>query len=381
MFLSHTLGRQTELLKHAFHACKCKPGYSLLGVLSVALVLPFSGPVRAAVPEDNDFANRAVHQVYQPAAERFSQASAQLLAAASDSCKLRSPEALDTLLLRHAQAVKAFSALELYRTGPLLEENRQNRLFYWPDKRRVGERQMRALLADASAASLTADDVAGKSVALQGFPALERLLHGKRTPLHFSQGSDTPDCQVAVAIAENIDAMATAIQKGWQDDAPQVMSLLKPEPGSEFYRIEEEVLRSLVTQILVGVDVIQDRKLSAMSGEQANIKAAPLWRSGQSLTMIRSNLESLRALSVDTGLAAATGLENELAFEFRSADGMLQKLLELPELTDGSGEFTADAESLLRSLMAVVDGIRYTLNDRFVATLGISPGFNSEDGD
>lgn len=381
MFLSHTSGRQSDLIVHAFRACKYKPGCSFLGVLAVALVLPLSGPVRAAVPEDNHFADRAVHQVYQPAAERFSLASEQLLAAASDSCELRSAVALDTLLLRYEQAVEAFSALELYRTGPLLEENRQNRLFYWPDKRRVGERQMRALLADATAARLTADDVAGKSVALQGFPALERLLHGKRTPLHFSEGSDTPDCQVVMAIAENIHAMATAIQEGWQDDAPQVMSLLKPEPGSDFYRTEEEVLRSLVTQILVGADVVQDRKLSAMTGEQANIKAAPLWRSGQSLSMIRSNLESLRALSVDTGLAAATDLENELAFEFRSADGMLQKLLELPELTDGAGEFTADAESLLRSLMAVVDGIRYTLNDRFVATLGISPGFNSEDGD
>lgn len=381
MFLSHTSGRQSDLIVHAFRACKYKPGCSFLGVLAVALVLPLSGPVRAAVPEDNHFADRAVHQVYQPAAERFALASEQLLAAASDSCELRSPVALDTLLLRHEQAVEAFSALELYRTGPLLEENRQNRLFYWPDKRRVGERQMRTLLADATAASLTADDIAGKSVALQGFPALERLLHGKRTPLHFSEGSDTPDCQVAMAIAENIHAMATAIQKGWQDDAPQVMSMLKPEPGSDFYRTEEEVLRSLVTQILVGADVVQDRKLSAMTGEQADIKAAPLWRSGQSLSMIRSNLESLRALSVDTGLAAATDLENELAFEFRSADGMLQKLQELPELTDSAGEFTADAESLLRSLMAVVDGIRYTLNDRFVATLGISPGFNSEDGD
>ena len=381
MFLTQTFGRQYDLLAHVSSVWKCKPGYFFLGTLAVVLALPLSGPVRAAVPEDNDFADRAVHQVYQPAAERFSSASAQLLAAASDSCELRSPEALDTLLLRYEQAVRAFSALELYRTGPLLEENRQNRLFYWPDKRRVGERQMRALLADATAASLTADDVAGKSVALQGFPALERLLHGKRTPLHFSEGSETPDCQVVMAIAENIDAMATAIHKGWQDDAPQVMSLLKPEPGSDFYRTEEEVLRSLVTQILVGADVIQDRKLSAMTGEQADIKAAPLWRSGLSLAMIRSNLESLRALSVDTGLAAATDLENELAFEFRSADGMLQKLLELPELTDSAGEFTDDAESLLRSLMAVVDGIRYTLNDRFVATLGISPGFNSEDGD
>lgn len=350
-------------------------------LLGVALLMPLTELAAATLPAENAFADRAVHQVYQPAAERFSQASKDFLVAARGSCDVRSGEALDTLLSRYESAVAAFSALELYRTGPLLEDNRQNRLFYWPDKRRVGERQMRELLADANAAHLTGDDVAGKSVALQGFPALERLLYGKRTPLHFADGSDAPDCQVVMAIAENIDAMASAIDKGWQDDAPQVMSLLQPAAGSDFYRTEEEVLRSLVTQILVGADVVQDRKLSALVGEKANIKTAPLWRSAQSLAMIRANLDSLRALSVDTGLAEQANLENELAFEFRSADQMLQKLQALPGLVDDTGEFTDDAESLLRSLMAVVGGIRYTLNDRFVATLGISPGFNSEDGD
>lgn len=350
-------------------------------VLGMVLTLPLAGLAEAAGPGDTSFADRAVHQVYQPAASGFSQASAELLTAAQASCDARTQEALDTLLLRYDGAVAAFSRLELYRTGPLLEDNRQNRLFYWPDKRRVGERQMRALLADDAADSLTATAIAGKSVALQGFPALERLLHGKRTPLHFSDASDTPDCQVAMAIAENINGMAEALLAGWQDDAPQVMSLLQPERGSDFYRSEEEVLRSLVTQILVGADVVQDRKLAPLTGEQADFRKAPLWRSGLSVTMIRGNLDSLRALTIDSGLAEEAGLEDELAFEFRSADRMLAELQALPGVANEDGEITEEAASLLRSAMAVVGGIRYTLNDRFVATLGISPGFNSEDGD
>ncbi|MGQ7845537.1 imelysin family protein [Granulosicoccus sp. 3-233] len=368
-------------VRYRFVRWRGKSVHAVTAMLAVTLSLSLSGRARAAVPGDNDFADRAVQQVYQPAAVRFSRTTAELLEAAENSCETRSPEALDSLLAAHERAVAAFSLLELYRTGPLLEDNRQNRLFYWPDKRRVGERQMRALLADAAAPSLTADDIADKSVALQGFPALERLLHGERTPLHFSEGSETPDCQVAMAIIGNIDAMAKAIEKGWQDEAPHVMSMRSPASDSEFYRTEEEVLRGLVTQILVGADVIEDRKLSTLSGEQADIRTAPLWRSGLGLLMIRGNLESLRALTIDTGLAEASGLENELAFEFRSADGMLQQLQALPALTDDSGDFTAEAESLLRAVMAVVGGIRYTLNDRFVATLGISPGFNSEDGD
>ena len=354
---------------------------SCIPVLGLAIMLPMSGLARAAVPANGDYAERAVHQVYQPAAMRFADAGTQLLEAAQDACTVRTSETLENLLSRFEVAVGAFSALELYRTGPLLEENRQNRLFYWPDKRRVGERQMRALLADAAERVPSAEDIAGKSVALQGLPALERLLYGKRTPLHYSEGNAAPDCQVAMAISGNIHAMADLIQKGWQDDAAQVMSMLEPAAGSDYYRTREEVLRALVTQILVGIDIVQDRKLAALTGEQADVKAGPLWRSAQSLNMIRNNLESLRALSIDTGLAEAADLQDELAFEFRSADGMLQKLQALPVLADNAGDFSSDAESLLRSLMAVVGGIRYTLNDRFVATLGISPGFNSEDGD
>ena len=97
--------------------------------------------------------------------------------------------------------------------------------------------------------------------------------------------------------------------------------------------------------------------------------------------MIGNNLESLRALTVDSGLASTTNLDNELAFEFRTAGQLLHKLQELPALIDEHGDLTPDTQSLAKALAAVVKGVKDTLNDRFSQALGISAGFNSEDGD
>lgn len=353
--------------------------FAAVMVLSMGSVA--SGHAALDPSGENDVAREAVETVYQPGFKRFSQVSGQFLSSAQDTCKSPSPDALLELQGRYAETVEAFSAIELYRIGPMLQDNRQNRLFYWPDKRRVGERQLRELLADSTASHFSAEDISGKSVTLQGLPALERLLYGKSSTEHLAQASDAADCQVVTAIAGNLHAMAMALYQGWQDDAALVRSMVQPESGSAYFRTEDEVLRSLVTQIIVGIDVVLDRKIAALTDESAPLQQAPLWRSEQTLSMIRSNLSSIRALSVDTGLAHVGELDNELGFEFRSADQLLDKLQALPALTGEGGKLTDDAQSLLQTLSAVVGGIKYTLNDRFTAALGITAGFNSEDGD
>lgn len=365
-----------------------RPGFAVRALLACVLgVFLLSGKELLAQDESggsaapSSVAERSLQLVYQPAAADFHVTGEQLQQALARTCEARDQQALEAVWTAYAEAVKAFAHLELYRVGPLLQENRQNRLFYWPDKRRVGERQMRALLADPQAAELNPETVAGKSVALQGFPALERLLYGNQPEQHLATRDTSPHCRIALAIAGNVAHMATQIHTGWQRESAQVQSFLQPKPGDDYFRSENEVLRSIVTQILVGMDVILDRKIALLIGDEARLRSAPLWRSGQTLRMLDGNLESLRALVLDSGLASETSLENELFFEFRTIDSLMQRLLALPELSIDNQQLTEEAESLLRTLQAVAGGIRYTLNDRFVAELGISAGFNSEDGD
>lgn len=364
----------------------CMPSIHLRRLLFSASL---SCLVLAALPVEADespvtTANLIEHTlatIYQPRFAQFARVTVQHDEAARIYCANPSYDTLTQLQKEFESVVASFSAIEFYRIGALLQVNRQNRLFYWPDKRRVVERQLRTLLAGLMDSTQSVDDLSQKSVALQGLPALERLLFGKNAAQRLLARNETRHCELIIAIADNVNTMAAAINDDWQADSLLVQSMLSPKRGSDYFRDEKEVLRSIVTQIIVGIDVVLNRKIAHLHGNDADIKKSPLWRSEQSLTMISNNLESLRALTVDSGLARVANLNNELAFEFRIAGKMLQKLKDLPSLIDERGDLSADAQSLARALSAVVGGIKDTLNDRFTQALEISAGFNSEDGD
>jgi predicted lipoprotein len=77
-----------------------------------------------------------------------------------------------------AAAVVAWSNVEILRFGPITENRRFERLFHWPDPKGLGQRQIEAALKSRDEAVTQPDELAGKSVALQGLPALEYLLYG-----------------------------------------------------------------------------------------------------------------------------------------------------------------------------------------------------------
>lgn len=321
-------------------------------------------------------------KVYQPFHQDFNSTAQQFSAAAEQACEQPSTASVAQLQAQFAQLVGSFSRIELFRLGPLLQENRQNRLFYWPDKRRVGERQMRSLLISDDVSTLTLDELSGKSVALQGLPAMERLLFSPALSEALASSPHSALCSVLTLVAANIATMANELERHWHSETRFVQNLLNPSSDSDYYRSEQEVLRALLTHIAVGLEVVLERKLKAViESEPASVRKAPLWLSGQWLNMVEQNLASLEALVLDSGLAARAQIDNELAFEFRSARGMLHKLQALPERVNEQRELTPDTVSLVRSLSAVVGGIAYTVGDRLAASLGVSAGFNSEDGD
>ena len=77
-----------------------------------------------------------------------------------------------------AATVAAWSKVEILRFGPVTEDHRYERLFYWPDPKGIGLRQVQEALAKQDESVTLPDELAGKSVALQGLPALEYLLYG-----------------------------------------------------------------------------------------------------------------------------------------------------------------------------------------------------------
>ncbi len=63
--------------------------------------------------------------------------------------------------------------------GPAREDNRFERLFFWPDRRGRGLRQVQGILAEEDETATDPATLYQKSVAVQGLLALDFVLSGE----------------------------------------------------------------------------------------------------------------------------------------------------------------------------------------------------------
>lgn len=344
------------------------------------VVLPLSCfSLQAAEQEPtSQLASNLVNRVYQPLHNNFAASARQWALESDDLCERSPASSIYKMQTAFTQLIADYSVIELFRLGPLLENDVQHRLFFWPDGRRIVSRQLRATLSSTDIPTLSAKEFAQKSVAIQGVSALERLLFkSANLPVE-----NEPQCHMAQLIIRNIAAMASELESGWQTHASFVKEMLSPSPDSTEFRNPDEVLRSLVTQISVGVDIILNRKLAPLiSNDPATIRKAPLWISQRTVTMLRGNLTGIESLVLQSGLITDKKLIGELRYEFNYVDSLLGKLKNNRKLADEEGQLYEEEALTLRTLHAVVSGIEYKIKDRVFRPLGIGVGFNSEDGD
>jgi predicted lipoprotein len=140
-----------------------------------------------------DLGARVASTYIRPAVEEFSASTTELAAAMEALCATPGMPALYEARDGFAETVAAWGRLSILRFGPLVAENRFERVFFWPDPRGVTLRQVQELLAEEDANALTVEGLEEKSVALQGLPALEFVLHGG--------GADTLARETAIAAA------------------------------------------------------------------------------------------------------------------------------------------------------------------------------------
>ncbi|MFK7858843.1 MAG: imelysin family protein [Granulosicoccus sp.] len=341
-------------------------------------------PVWGITAEEADNTDRAglsenlVMGVYRPLHSAFADSAQDWASEVSDLCERRPASSAYKMQFRFAKLIELYSAIELYRVGPLLEDNLQNRIFYWPDKRSVGQRQLRNLMASLDDQKMTVEALVQKSVAVQGFAALERLLFQSE----FQTIESAPQCSLIIVIINNIATMARELDTAWQSDSGFIQSLLEPHADSEHFRDSEEVLRSAYTQVKVGLDVVLDGKLRLLlSNDEKMMRQTPLWVSQRTVSMLMGNLKGLRALLLDSGMLAETRYEEELHLEFDYIEHVLSELRPMVYFVENDGTLKPEIKMLMNKLAAVVAGVRFTVNTDVSRDLGISAGFNSEDGD
>jgi predicted lipoprotein len=260
-----------------------------------------------------------------------------------------------------------------------MEGNRVDRILFFPDRKGIGLRQVQQLLAEADLASATVPGLQQKSIAVQGFGALEFVLFGTGfETLTTSDGAFR--CAYGAAIAKNLEEMAGDIAAGWADPEGIAKRLTQPDPAYADYRTTTESLEALVGLVSHGIEAVRDTRINpfiAKGDGKANPKQALFWRSNQTLPMLRANLDGLRRLIELSGIVTDPALSLEITAAFARAEAAIVAV------TSPVEEAVADPaqSAALADLVTATQDLQRLIGEDLSATLGLSVGFSSLDGD
>jgi|GEM_PF-526957 len=322
-----------------------------------------------------------------PSHKKFVVASGDMVEAAGRLCAKPGSGTLETARNRFAKLVAAWSNIELYRFGPARVNNLHARLFFWPDRRNRGIRQVKRIIKSEDTTAVDLSKLKNKSVATQGLPALEYLF--------FGQGAETLKnsvgeyrCSYAYTVAQAIDDHAAILLAYWADDGGHAQTMMSTGGSNSIYYSTEEVIQELLWAAITQLEIIYNLKLKAMLGESPDKTKpyrTPFARSTLAPSAISDNIDSVLRLFANSSApllssknhghyAATLRFElDQVSYVFAELDEDLRgwkDLLQIPRTQ----------ESLRYSLYPLAGAIR-VLREDYTSALGLSLGFNAMDGD
>lgn len=278
-----------------------------------------------------------------------------------------------------AAAATAYGRIEFLRVGPLMEDNRSDRILFFPDRKGIGLRQVQQLLAEADLTAATVPGLQQKSVAVQGFGALEFVLFGTGfETLTTSDGAFR--CAYGAAIAKNLEEISAEIAAGWADPEGIARRLTQPDPTYADYRTTTESLEAVVGLVSHGIEAVRDTRINpfiAKGDGKANPKLALFWRSSQTLPMLSANIGSLRLLVELSGVVTDPALAAEIAAAFDRAEIAIAAVTAPVE----AAVVDPTQSAALTDLVTATQDLQRLIGEDLSATLGLSVGFSSLDGD
>lgn len=333
---------------------------------------------------ENTVIAAAVEGFVKPSYAEFHSAASDLRSQMDALCSGQSADKHVATQGAFMALIAAWSRVETIRFGPASEDNRLDRILFWPDRKGIGLKQVQAALAEKDATAANPATLKDKSVAMQGLGALEFVLSGTGSEALDSPG-DPYRCAYGRAVAGNIEAMAAAILAGWQ--APDGIARQWASPGADnpLYRTDDEAMTELFNVFVHGLEMVRDVRLNGFLGQTAQDdkpKQAIYWRSGGTVLSIKSDLEGLRKLLDASGLAGllpddAGWIAQSIGFEFdnagRSSDLAAGPIAEV--LGDTNKRKALEVVRLITSHLSELFGVT------MAGELGLTAGFSSLDGD
>ncbi len=357
----------------------------MLGLMAFPLLF---GAARADMSEAAyETINRAVISDHiRPAYDALARAAAELVEAEAVFEAAPSQESLAGVQGAYHGLMDAWMAVEHARFGPSMTDHRWDRFFYWPDKHNTGTRQMSKLLSEADPATLEAASFARGTAAIQGLPALERLLFsdGAAEKLLGADEAAAFRRQLVGAIAKNLSQMALEMAAEWSDpDGAWLQAVTAPGENNPQFADQRSVTLIFYRSLQRSLLRTSLFKLTRPLGESCakpKPRRSESWRSARSLQNIEINLAALEKLyETDGGFAAQVtpAVDEEIRAGFQDVkeriDGIDQPL-----------HMAVQDEALcaqIDQLRTAVQDLTETIKQRLGPALGLQTGFNSTDGD
>lgn len=353
-------------------------------VLALATALAaWSAPASAAI-KASDVVGRAIDGFVRPAYALLREGAAATKKDVEALCKNPSQAHLDAARADFAALVGAWSKVEIIQFGPITEENRLERMLYWPDRKGIGLRQIQAAIAGEDKSAADPKQIAGKSVAIQGLGALEFILHG--TGAEGLAGKDGAyRCSYGAAVAANIEGISAAVDNAWAKPDGFAATWSKPGPDNPVYRDGTESVTELMEVFINGLEMVRDVRLKGFLGarpEDDRPKQAIFWRSGLTGASLAGNFEGMDRLF------RASEVGNALSDDARWMADSTHILL-----ANGVADARAVADPIDKALAdpaerakfehfrLVTSSLSSLIGTRMTAEFGLTAGFSSLDGD
>jgi predicted lipoprotein len=147
--------------------------------------------------------------------------------------------------------------------------------------------------------------LAGKSVAVQGFSALDAVLYGPGSQdLEGSAAAESPRCRFTQSLARNIASIAKATSEDWTAGGNFENTWLQPSSANTMYLTPKETTQALLQSYVIGLELLRDTRLRGQLGLQ-KAGGKPLEQmfpnSGLALPYLQANIEGLKSLLSDGG--------------------------------------------------------------------------------
>lgn len=355
------------------------------------LALFLFGFISLVVPARADFdhsglARDVVEQHIQPGYARLHERTMRLDAAVKVFCEKATARSLDPLKDAFTDAALAWAFIEHVRFGPVMKQERHARMMYWPDRKGIGRRQVARALRKRDASVTSQASLQNKSVALQGFGALEQILYGQGNDGLLKPGpSRKHRCGFMQAIAANMAKISGSVLEAWSREGSYRKVFFAPGADNPVYLEPSEVTLEIAKMFLVGLERLRDVRIAGALGLQKNSsrkKSVAFEASGLSMQALVANLEGLAHLFREGGImkrleTAESGigraLQNDLDIslkEMRSISVPVAAAVENPE-----------SEGKLIAVGFPLKNVREETARVLSQAAGLSLGFNALDGD